>query len=318
MSAQSSQYINSLTVNEIYIRGSSNINIPAFRVLASDGNGGTFWTALSSLKDGGAFHTINTSVASYNATGNQSVFSLLDGPNVGLLNEPTASNTAYLYAKAFGQFDVSGSDTLYAYDAVNNRLTSNVTFVGLGGIDVIGDAENNIMYFNGPYISTIPYALNSTLASYVNGVNSTINVNLSTFSAASLYLGDTGNANSTVSTLFIGFSRLSSTLSKSLSSFKSGWNPPGQTYTSTLFTSSIFYGGTRQPFIQYGNSPMTIDTPTILNVPYTNTNYSIQLTYSNNTQPTRPLFTSNVTSNQFYVTGDPGTRFYWNTCGDIF
>ena len=66
-SFQTSQYVEELTVKNIYPRGSNNTNIPAFRLLASDGQGGTLWTPLSSLAYGGAFHTIKTTSATYNA-----------------------------------------------------------------------------------------------------------------------------------------------------------------------------------------------------------------------------------------------------------
>jgi hypothetical protein len=94
------------------------------------------------------------------------------------------------------------------------------------------------------------------------------------------------------------------------------WTPPTEIYTSTLYTSSLFYGGLRQPFIQYGSAAINIGTPTVLPLPYKNANYSIQLTYSNTTQPTAAIFASNVVSNQFYVTGDSGVNFYWTTFGD--
>jgi hypothetical protein len=76
--------------------------------------------------------------------------------------------------------------------------------------------------------------------------------------------------------------------------------------------------GFTQPFIQYGNSIVNPPTAITLSTSYLNAAYAIQLTYSNATQPISTLFASNVASNQFYVTGDIGARFYWTTFGQLF
>lgn len=163
-----SEYIDSLTVNNIFTRsGNSNSNIPAYRVLTTDGAGGTMWmtfSSISSLQYGAGFHTIKTSLQTYTAdNAANATFSLLDGPNAGLINDPTALNTARLYAKAFGQFDISGGNSIVAFDPVTRQVNSNVLFVGTGGINIKGDPQTNTMYFDGrelPFISTMPYSFN--------------------------------------------------------------------------------------------------------------------------------------------------------------
>ena len=163
-----SEYIDSLTVNNIFTRSiNNNSNIPAYRVLTTDGAGGTMWmtfSSISSLQYGAGFHTIKTSLETYNAdNAANATFSLLDGPNAGLINDPTALNTARLYAKAFGQFDISGGNSIGAFDPVTGQVNSNVLFVGTGGINIKGDPQTNTMYFDGrelPFISTMPYSFN--------------------------------------------------------------------------------------------------------------------------------------------------------------
>jgi hypothetical protein len=163
-----SEYIDSLTVNNIFTRSiNNNSNIPAYRVLTTDGAGGTMWmtfSSISSLQYGAGFHTIKTSLETYNAdNAANATFSLLDGPNAGLINDPTALNTARLYAKAFGQFDISGGNSIGAFDPVTRQVNSNVLFVGTGGINIKGDPQTNTMYFDGrelPFISTMPYSFN--------------------------------------------------------------------------------------------------------------------------------------------------------------
>ena len=166
-SYNTNQYIDTLTVNTIFTKGANNTNIPAFRVLTTDGNGGTIWMSLSSLQYGAAYHTIQTSVGKYTADqATNATFSLLDGPNAGLINDPTASNTAYLYAKAFGQFDISGGNSIRSYDPITNTVNSNILFVGTGGINIKGDPQTNTMFFDGrelPFVSTLPYSFNQAV-----------------------------------------------------------------------------------------------------------------------------------------------------------
>ena len=172
-----SQYIESLTVNTIFTRGDNNTNIPAFRVLTTDGMGGTMWTTLSSLQYGAGYHTIITSGARYTAdSATNASFSLLDGPNVGLINDPTASNTSYLYAKAFGQFDISGGNSITCFDPNTNQVNSNVLFVGTGGINIKADPQTNTMFIDGrelPFVSTLPYSFNQMVV-YSNAPVNTI------------------------------------------------------------------------------------------------------------------------------------------------
>ena len=176
-SYQTSQYIDTLTVNTIFTKGDSNTNIPAYRVLTTDGVGGTMWMTLSSFQFGAGFHTILTTTGRYNAdSATDATFSILDGPNAGLINDPTASNTAYLYAKAFGKFDISGGNTLYCYDSNTNTVNSNVLFVGTGGINIKGDPQTNTMFIDGrelPFVSTVPYSFNQMVV-YSNAPLNTI------------------------------------------------------------------------------------------------------------------------------------------------
>ena len=121
-------------------------------------------SSISSLQYGAGFYTIKTSLQTYTAdNAANATFSLLDGPNAGLINDPTALNTARLYAKAFGQFDISGGNSIGAFDPVTGQVNSNVLFVGTGGINIKGDPQTNTMYFDGrelPFISTMPYSFN--------------------------------------------------------------------------------------------------------------------------------------------------------------
>jgi hypothetical protein len=197
---------------------------------------------------------------------------------------------------------------------INTGLSSYVTPTITSTLASYVNTVNSTINTNLSSFSNNSTSLTSTLASYLNTVNSTINTNLSTFSSVNIY-PDIQSA-STISTIYTNISNLASTFAGGVSSFSI--TPPQQTYISTMYTSSIFYGGFRQPFIQVGYANMAVGIPIVLPVAYKDGNYSIQLTYSNLTQPVNALFASNVNSNQFYVTGDIGTTFYWTTYGDIF
>jgi hypothetical protein len=252
-SFQKTLNLDSLTVNTIYARGNTNTNIPAFRVLTTDGLGGTFWATLSTLQYGGAFHSIVTSQTTYTADNINAQISILDGPNAGLINDPTASNTAYLYANAFGQFDISGGNTLFAgYNSETRQINSNVLFVGTGGINIRGDPQNNVMFFDGrelPFISTVPYSFSqyrvfsnvppgtikaSTFSSIIiqaNGPSSLLqfvgvdHISLKTnYAANQLEISIPNfdaNSSSTISSLITNLTNLNSTITRDISSFAS-------------------------------------------------------------------------------------------------
>ena len=175
--------LDSLTLTSLYVRGYNNSNIPAFRVLTTDGLGGTMWITISSMSAGAGFNSIVTTTGTYTANTSGASFSLLDGPNAGIISDPTASNTAYLYAKAFGQIDISGGNSVGAFNSLTNRVTSNVTFNGTGGIEISADPQKNVITFDGrqlPFISTVPYSF-SRFNVYSNVPTDTVQA--STFSS---------------------------------------------------------------------------------------------------------------------------------------
>ena len=175
--------LDSLTLTSLYVRGYNNSNIPAFRVLTTDGLGGTMWITISSMSAGAGFNSIVTTTGTYTANTSGASFSLLDGPNAGIISDPTASNTAYLYAKAFGQIDISGGNSVSAFNSLTNRVTSNLTFNGTGGIEISADPQKNIITFDGrqlPFISTVPYSF-SQFNVYSNVPTDTVQA--STFSS---------------------------------------------------------------------------------------------------------------------------------------
>ena len=150
-SFQKTLNVDSLTVNQVFTSGTGNTNtvLPAFRILTTDGQGGTSWMTLSTLQGGGAFHKINTTSAVFVADASATTFSIYDGANAGLSPDPTAPNTAYLYAKAFGTISMPDGNIISAYNAQQKVITSNLTYVGTGGITIRGNPQNQTITFDG-------------------------------------------------------------------------------------------------------------------------------------------------------------------------
>ena len=150
-SFQKTLNVDSLTVNQLFTSGTGNTNsvLPAFRILTTDGLGGTSWMTLSTLSGGGAFHKINTTSAVFVADASSTTFSIYDGANAGLSPDPTAPNTVYLYAKAFGTISMPDGNIISAYNEQQKVITSNITYVGSGGITIRGNPQNQTITFDG-------------------------------------------------------------------------------------------------------------------------------------------------------------------------
>jgi hypothetical protein len=143
--------LDSLTVNQIFTSGNNNTNsvLPAYRVLTTDGLGGTSWMTLSTLQGGGAFTRINTTSAVFIADASATTFSIYDGENAGLSADPTAPNTVYMYAKAFGTIALPDGNTINSYNLEQNVITSNLRYLGTGGITIRGNPQNQTITFDG-------------------------------------------------------------------------------------------------------------------------------------------------------------------------
>jgi hypothetical protein len=171
MPSDKSLTVDVLNVRTIFARGANNSTLPAYSVLVTDGQGGTQWVSAYALQNNLAFTTISTSVGTFTANALYPAFGINDGPNVGLLGDPTASNTISMYAKAFGQFKFQDGTSINAYDEFNQVITSNVTFTGLEGIVISGNynGSNNIYIQDTVNASTI-----STFITRIGSLNDSI------------------------------------------------------------------------------------------------------------------------------------------------
>jgi hypothetical protein len=150
-SFQKTLNVDSLTVNQLFTSGTGNTNsvLPAYRVLTTDGLGGTSWMTLSTLQGGGAFTRINTTSAVFIADASATTFSIYDGANAGLSPDPTAPNTVYVYAKAFGTISIPDGNVISAYNEEQKLITSNISYVGAGGITIRANPQTQTITFDG-------------------------------------------------------------------------------------------------------------------------------------------------------------------------
>jgi hypothetical protein len=124
-SSKKTQFMDALSVREIYARGANNTTLPPDQILVTDGQGGTVWQDTGALQGGGAFTTINTTPSTIVARVSAPFISLLNGPNAGFTVDPTAPNTLKMFANAFNQLNIqsiaTGQSTLLsAYDNPTN------------------------------------------------------------------------------------------------------------------------------------------------------------------------------------------------------
>jgi hypothetical protein len=162
-SAKKSQYLDSLSVKDIYVRGVNNATLPQDQILVTDGQGGTVWQDTGALVAGGAFTTINTTPSTIVARVSNPFISLLNGPNAGLTMDSTAPNTLRFFANAFNQINIesiaTGQSTLLsAYDNPTNTYKSTFTLVAGDNIILSTNSTTNTVVFN------VPPATNATLA----------------------------------------------------------------------------------------------------------------------------------------------------------
>jgi len=291
---QTSQYIDILSVRKIYAKGETNTNIPANSFLGTDGIGGTRWVDISTIKNGITFNTFTTTLSTFTSGPSSSVFSILDGSNVGLI--PSASgNSVTMYAKAFGQIQVAGQSSISAYDSVLGNIDSNVQFAGSGVVSISTNKSNQLITFYSPDSATSSM---STLVNNVTNLNSSLSTTIASF-------------NSPFSTfIYSAISSFSTSLGTSLNQ---------EFTTGTLNVSTVNMSGTRQPFIQYGSSQLTNGSTIVtVNPAYSSVAFTVQLTYSiGASMPVIPLSFSTMNRSNFKVVGDSGARFHWTTYGNL-
>ena len=284
-SSQRTENIDILNVRKILAKGDNNTTLAANKILITDGKGGTIWIDKGTFTGTPvSFDTIKTTQATFTSGLANTTFSILDGPNAGCIPVSGSPNTVQVYAKAFSQINVTGQNSVSAFNPTTGILQSTLQFVGSGITNIITDSSQNIIRFNTPN-----YA-NSTISSLITNIS---------------------NLNNSISTTAGNFTTpFSSFIYNAISSFSTSLGGPIVTSGNT----PIKIQHNIASLNQYGNTIVALP------IPYINTAYNIQLTYTRNPPPapapSKILYTASVTTSNFTVYGDSNAQFNWVTFGN--
>lgn len=209
-SIQKSQDIDTLSVRKIFAKGDNNTTLAANSVLITDGKGGTTWIDMSTFQRGVNFNTFETSQSTFTSGPSSSKFSILDGINAGLT--PSASgNSASLYAKAFGQINVQGQDSIYSFDTYTGTINSNVGIIGSGVVEITTDTSQNKIQFYSPDNGTS--SMSTVVGNFVT-LNGALSNKIAAFNSPfSTFIYDAISSYSTVQGPLVTFPKLYSTIS---------------------------------------------------------------------------------------------------------
>lgn len=309
---QKSQDIDTLSVRKIFAKGDNNTTLPANSILLTDGVGGTKWIDEKTFQRGVNFNTFETSRGTITSGPGLTKFSILDGENAGLLTGP--SNSFNMYAKAFGQIDVRGQDSIYSFDPVLSKINSNINIVGSGIIDITSDTRQNKIEFYSPDNGLS--SLSSVLENFKD-LNGFLAEKITSFNSPfSTFIYDAISSFSTALGPLVKLDNFSNVLAVN--------NNVSQLNTEILNTNTLYQKNIRQPFIQRGFDILSDDTGSALITlenTYNDVNYTVQLTYRNESGSSfniLPLIVTDINPSNFMVYGDKNGRFTWTTFGDIY
>ena len=162
ISAKQTEYYDNITFRKILAKSTINTVLPPFQVFTSDGQGGTYWSTLSSPNAFlSAFQYISTPAGRYVADASFNRFQMKTGTGLGF--STTSGNSTVLYAKAFENIQVPLQSTL---------ISSSIAFSTFGTVDIETNPKNNLLSLNVIYPSLI--ALSTFLP--LNDTTSTLNI----------------------------------------------------------------------------------------------------------------------------------------------
>ena len=187
-SSKKSQYLDSLSVKDIFPRGENNTTLGRDKILITDGQGGTVWQDTGALIGGGAFTTINTSPSTFVARVSEPSISFLNGPNAGLTVDPTAPNTLRFFANAFNKVNVTSiatgnSISLSGYDNTTNTYNSTLTFTAGENILLTANSNANSIVFSAPPANNATLYTLSTFLTNISSLNATLTSNITGFNS---------------------------------------------------------------------------------------------------------------------------------------
>ena len=207
---QKSQDIDTLSVRKIFAKGDNNTTLPENSILLTDGKGGTKWIDEQTFQRGVNFNTFETTQSTFKSGPGSTKFSILDGLNAGL--KPSASgNSATVYAKAFGQINVQGQDSIYSFDTYTGTINSNVQIVGSGVVEITTVSNLNKIEFYSPDNGTS--SMSTVVGNFIT-LNGGLSNKIAAFNSPfSTFIYDAISSYSTVQGPLVTFPQLYSAIS---------------------------------------------------------------------------------------------------------
>ncbi len=194
MASRRSYDTDEITLRRVFAKVTGNIPVPALRVLTADGQGGTYWGAPST---NGAwnpsFNRVVTGAGTFTADLSFNTLQLSAGTGIGM-SLGSNTNQTFIYGKSFGQIDVSGNNTIYAF---SNTLNPVVKFAGTGSVQLRSDNVRNIIYFDGTSSGgavSSPTSIYSFQKALILSNTSTITGGISTLTGQYLNAGSPSSA----------------------------------------------------------------------------------------------------------------------------
>lgn len=145
-----------ITLRTINAKTTNNQNIPYNNVLIADGNGGTFWSTMSTAGQSVGFDTIAVDGSVYASAGLGRTLNIASGPGFGTYS--VNSNTVGFFSKSFQTVNVVGGNRIEAYA---NTIYPTLNIATQDGISVVANPDTHTLTFRSapiPAISTGVYA----------------------------------------------------------------------------------------------------------------------------------------------------------------
>lgn len=168
-----------ITLRTINAKTTDNKNIPYNYTLLTDGNGGTFWSTISTAGQAVGFDSLFIDGVPYTAASAGRVLNINSGPGFGTYSQ--GSNAVGFFAKAFQTVQVKGGNAIQAY---TNDTYPVLNIDTQDGISVVANPDTHTLTFRSgpiPSISTGVYAFSrvetfSNVSSISSGIFSNTSV----------------------------------------------------------------------------------------------------------------------------------------------
>lgn len=170
-----------ITLRQINALNTNNSIIPALHCLTSDGKGGTYWAAPSSLGGIPSFNNIVVDNVPLVANSPYNTLFLSSASGIGFAKDPVTKEVN-IFSKGFQSFELSQGNTINSYS--NSILSPTVKWVGMNGIEISSDPSINTIYLKG-----IPTSISTGTYAYhiINVIENDSMMNVSSFLVANSY-----------------------------------------------------------------------------------------------------------------------------------